>query len=163
MGEVEKSWLAAYADAFWVSPEVEIFCGSSLPVLEEPAVTWFRTDLHVRRDLIALRRFGPEPVSMSLAHGHVPFGLNYGVRADVQARFLYDVDLGVAPGRRISGEEVDFYERVTSAGYSGLCLPGPVVFHHIPISRQTHEYVRACYHSAGETSAILRFRSRPHL
>ncbi|ACL55892.1 glycosyltransferase [Methylobacterium nodulans] len=158
--EVDGNWLCSYADAFRNHPGMSLFGGGSVAVLEEPAIGWFRANTTVLRDLLAVRNFGPDPVPISLARGAVPFGLNYGVRAEVQRRFLYDPELGVAPDRRIGGEEVDFYERVLKAGYAGLCLPDPIVYHHIPLARQTLDYVLSYYDSAGVTSAVLLFRHR---
>jgi len=154
--EVDRLWLSSYLAAFDRWPDIAIFGGAAVPVLEQPAVPWFEANAHLLRDLLAAREYGPDPLEMSLRTGNVPFGLNYAVRADLQRRFLYDPELGVAPGRRRSGEEVDFFKRALGAGYRGLCLPEPVVYHLVPHARQTVDYVRAYYESAGETWLVMR-------
>jgi glycosyltransferase involved in cell wall biosynthesis len=158
--EVDRKWLASYVEAFRRWPNAALFGGRSVPVFEEPVVEWFRESRDVIKDLLAERDFAHEHLRVSLANGVVPFGLNYAARRDVQRKFLYDPELGVGPSRRIGGEEVDFYTKVLNAGYEGVWLRSPVVYHHIPQARQNLEYITSYYDGAGRTWCVMQHRDR---
>ncbi|MGI4877537.1 MAG: glycosyltransferase family 2 protein [Janthinobacterium lividum] len=150
---VVPGWLAAFAAAFAAHPEAALFAGRITPVLLPPTPDWFRdaaADLHY---LLAERDFGPTPVPLAIAGERLPFGASAAVRAVEQREFLYDPDLGVAPGRRRGGEETAVYIAILEAGHSGWWVPGAEVEHQIVSERQTTAYIRQFYASMGEAWA----------
>ena len=101
--DVDEGWLFAYLNAFRTHTEAVVFGGRSIPRLAPPSVAWFAAGAPYLGDLLAVRDFGPNVIALSCVGDRIPFGLNFAVRTDVQRKFLYDPELGVAPGRRRSG------------------------------------------------------------
>ncbi len=150
---VSHQWLAAFVEAFAAHPEAAIFAGRITPVLEPPTPEWFRKavpDLHY---LLAARDFGDIAVPLSAADERLPFGASFAVRMAEQRHFLYDPDLGVAPGRRRGGEEVGVALAILAAGHSGWWVPRAEVRHLIASDRQTTVYVEQYYAAMGESWA----------
>ncbi len=157
---VVPGWLAAFADAFAAHPDAALFAGRVTPVLLPPTPDWFREaadDLHY---LLAARDFGPVAVPLAIAGERLPFGASAAVRAIEQRQFLYDPDLGVAPGRRRGGEETAVYTAILAAGHSGWWVPGAEVKHQIIAERQTTEYIDYFYAAMGEAWARGAVESR---
>ncbi|WP_419829239.1 glycosyltransferase family 2 protein [Methylobacterium sp.] len=150
---VDPQWLQNYRCLFEKYPEHVLFGGKSLPVFEEPISKWFAESKNYMPDLLAIRDFGLDEKVISYAEGLMPFGLNYAIVREIQEKYLYNPSLGVAPGRRRGGEEVDVFNRVLLAGYKGIWTPNAVVCHRIPSDRQTKQYIRSYYWSAGEQRA----------
>ena len=143
---VDAHWLASYLAAFARSPEAGIFGGRAVPRYEPPRQDWFiRMEAHME-GLLAIRD-RPEWTDITL--DRLPFGLNYAVRTDLQRRFPYDPALGVAPGRRVGGEETDMIRRALAAGATGRWVWDATVYHLIAPERQTLEYIHAYYFSQG--------------
>jgi len=152
---VDGNWLLAYAQAFEAFPRGVVFGGSSAPVLEEPTPAWFNESQGELKGLLAYRNPSGLPRRLTV-DGQLPYGLNFAIRADEQRRCFYDPMLGVAPGRRRGGEELQVIKKILAAGAEGYWVPDARVVHVIPASRQTLEYVRLYYKAQGEASAILR-------
>jgi glycosyltransferase involved in cell wall biosynthesis len=147
---VAEKWLVAYIEAFDRHPDAAVFAGRVTPVLLPPTPAWFeraRGDLHF---LLAARDFGPDPVPLSVAADRLPFGASFAVRTVEQQQFLYDPDLGVAPGRRRGGEETAVVTAILDAGHSGWWVPGGEVKHLIGSDRQTTAYIDQFYAAMGE-------------
>jgi glucosyl-dolichyl phosphate glucuronosyltransferase len=153
----DPDWLAAYAQAFASRPGAALFAGRVLPELEPPSPSWFAA---ARRrwpltSVLAHRDFGDQSLPLSAARGRLPYGANYAVRADVQRRFTYDPELGVAPGRERVGEETDLAFRILGAGHTGWWVPASSVRHVIPAERQSADYVLSYFRGVGATAAYL--------
>jgi hypothetical protein len=88
--------------------------------------------------------------------GALPYGLNFAIRTVEQKKQLYDPMLGVAPARRRGGEELQVMKAILATGAAGYWVPDAKVFHIIPTSRQTLEYIKLYYRAQGEASAVLR-------
>jgi glycosyltransferase involved in cell wall biosynthesis len=145
---VDPAWLSAYLDAFAAAPGAALFAGQVHPVLESPVTPWFAAGAEHLQGLMAARAFSDvSPLSPHL----LPYGANFAVRAAEQRQNLYDPRLGVAPGRRIGGEETDVARAILSAGATGLTVPASIVNHMIPTSRQTLRYVREYFVANGES------------
>ena len=153
--KVDRNWLIAYADAFACWPDAAVFGGKILPVLEEPVPSWFRDNLDTLGGLLAFRDFGNAPLPLSIADERIPFGANYAVRTAEQRAFFYNPALGVGPGQSRLGEETTVLLSILKAGNSGRWVPGSVVYHQIPLSRLTLDYVSSYYRAVGETDAYL--------
>ncbi|UAJ11597.1 glycosyltransferase family A protein [Glacieibacterium megasporae] len=151
---VVPGWLAAFYAAFTAHPEAALFAGRITPALLPPTPNWFRdaaADLHY---LLATRDFGPDPVPLSIEGERYPFGASAAVRAVEQRQFLYDPELGVAPGRRRGGEETAVFVSILAAGHTGWWVPDAEVEHQVVSERQTTGYIREYYGSMGEAWAI---------
>lgn len=143
---VDERWLVAYLTAFQTHPDTQIFGGRAVPRYQQPVTEWFVANEPSLSSLLAIRN---TPDWVDIAPGRLPFGLNYAVRADVQRRHRYDPDLGVAPGRRIGGEESMMILAALSDGATGRWVWDATVFHLIPAQRQTLDYVFSYYRSQG--------------
>lgn len=150
---VQRNWMTAYLGAFSRFPDGAFFGGKITPLLEEPAVKWFReTAQDVLSFVVAARDFGSEPIAF--ANGQLPFGANYAIRTVDQRAFAYDPELGVAPGRARVGEETAVMQALLNSGAKGYWVPDAEVLHHIGLSRQTEQYVRQYFSAQGETDAL---------
>lgn len=141
---VRPGWLRAFADAFAAHPDAAIFGGIVLPKYEPPVVPWFAGAEDQLRTLLAYRNF-----SGAVDPARMPFGACYAVRMAEQRRFAYDPELGVAPGRRIGGEETAVLEAIYAAGGRGVWVEGGIVDHIISQERQTIAYIVQFYRSHG--------------
>lgn len=141
---VRPGWLRAFADAFAAHPDAAIFGGIVLPMYEPPVVPWFAAAEDQLRTLLAYRNF-----SGAVDPARMPFGACYAVRMAEQRRFAYDPELGVAPGRRIGGEETAVLEAIYAAGGRGIWVEGGIVDHIISQDRQTIAYIVQFYRSHG--------------
>lgn len=150
---VAPGWLAAFCAAFAAHPDAALFAGRITPVLEPPTPDWFRAALPDLHYLLAARDFGPLAVPLAIAGERLPFGASFAVRTAEQRQFLYDPDLGVAPGRRRGGEESAVAAAILAAGHSGWWVPGAEVEHLIASDRQTTTYIGHYYAAMGEAWA----------
>ena len=99
-------------------------------------------------DAYALRDLSTEAISLDGAH--LPYGANFAVRTTLQKNRPYDPGLGVAPGRRMGGEETKVLREMLEGGLAGRWVPAAKVRHFIPKSRQTIRYLRRYYQGWGE-------------
>jgi glucosyl-dolichyl phosphate glucuronosyltransferase len=154
---LDPLWLSAYVEAFRRHPEAAVFGGRVLPELEPPVSALFASSMHrwPLANVVGHRDFGDEESSISLQAGRIPWGTNYAVRTGEQRRHLYDLELGLAPGQRRTGEETDVIYRILKAGGSGWWVPGAKVRHMIPAERQTLAYFDVYYEQAGRTVAFV--------
>lgn len=141
---VRATWLRAFSNAFAANPDTVIFGGRVLPLYDEPKVEWFVEAEDKLRSLLAYRDFDG-PISLD----RMPFGACYAVRAVEQRSFLYDPNLGVAPGRRTGGEETAVLEAIYRTGAKGVWVHDGVVNHIITRDRQSVTYVISYYRSQG--------------
>jgi glucosyl-dolichyl phosphate glucuronosyltransferase len=154
---VAPNWLAAFASAFRRYPDAAVFTGKVTPILLQPTPPWFASAVDTLADLLAKRDLGPEPLPLGV---DAPFvGACFAVRALEQKQYSYNPDLGVAPGRRMGGEEIDVLNRIIASGKDAWWIPDAEVRHIIPASRQTFSYVLEYYESEGARSAYLILNS----
>ena len=143
---VEAGWLRSYFRAFRQHPETELFGGRAVPKFEGPEVSWFVANQQYLSSLLAIR---DNRDWTDIKPGRLPFGLNFAVRRDVQLRHKFDPELGVAPGRRIGGEESSMLRSALNDGATGRWVWDATVFHLIPASRQSASYVLEYYRAQG--------------
>jgi glycosyltransferase involved in cell wall biosynthesis len=154
---VMPNWLAGFASAFRRYPEAAVFAGKVTPVLLDPTPPWFAAAVDTLADLIAKRDLGPQPLPLGV---DAPFvGACYAVRTLEQKQYSYNPELGVAPGRRMGGEEIDVLNKIIASGKAAWWIPDAEVRHIIPPSRQTFSYVLEYYESEGARSAYLLLNS----
>jgi glycosyltransferase involved in cell wall biosynthesis len=152
---VHEDWLAAYLEAFRAFPDGAVFGGAAVPVLEKPTPAWFHESLAELEGLLACRDPAVLPRRLT-PRGALPYGLNFAIRAVEQRKQLYDPMLGVAPGRRRGGEELQLIKTILAGGAAGYWVPDARVFHIIPPSRQTLEYIKLYYRGQGEANAVAQ-------
>jgi glucosyl-dolichyl phosphate glucuronosyltransferase len=156
---VRPEWLLSYAQAFKRWPDAAIFGGKITPVLLPPTPSWFERGAKYLGSALCLRDLGDRPVPVSTTGHCIPWGANYALRALEQKQYNYDPELGVAPGRRTGGEEVDVIERILASGKGGWWLPQVEVEHIVPPSRQTIPYVASYYQAYGDLDAYKAIRA----
>ena len=152
---VEEMWLRNWFRAFREYPDTIVFGGRSIPVYEEPVQGWFKAQEDELRYLLAIR-YAPD--KSEIIEPELPFGLNYAVRGIEQRGNFYDPELGVAPGRRRGGEEVDVIRRLLRTGGRGSWVWDAVVYHLISPERQTEDYIRNYYTSAGYYNPLKGYK-----
>src|SRR5262249_36783794 len=100
-----RDWLVEYVRAFKTWPDASIFGGPIRPCFDGTPPQWLMAIYPTIAGVYAAREFGPEP--MALSRDRIPWGANYVIRADAQAKHLYDPDLGYRPGRLVGWEETE--------------------------------------------------------
>lgn len=143
---VDPDWLAAYIRAFEQSPDIGIFGGRIIPTLEEPITPWFSQGMEHLGFLLA-HRDSPDWVEINA--DRMPYGASFAVRAQVQRRFGFDPELGVAPGRRLGGEETSMITTALASGVEGRWVWDARARHLIQPERQNLPYVFQYYRSLG--------------
>ena len=152
---VERTWLTAYREAFRQWPEISIFGGKIIPTLVAPSPVWFASVLPLLGHLVAACDLGPLPVSLAVEGDLLPYGANFAIRTVDQRRFPYDPRLGVAPGRRLLGEETQVIKSMLANGFRGIWIPGCCVEHIIGRERQTVRYISDYFESSGATEIVV--------
>jgi glycosyltransferase involved in cell wall biosynthesis len=147
---VGANWLAGYVKAFNYWPQAVLFGGKITAVLRPPTPDWFQRGAKYLTDLLCVRDFGDQPIPLSMIDYRIPYGVNYAIRATEQKQYRYDPTRGVAPGRRLGGEETDVMQRILESGKEGWWVTGVDVEHIIPSSRQTASYIFHYYEADGE-------------
>lgn len=153
--EVHRGWLAAYAQAFHRYPDGTIFGGVVEPVYEESPPQWMIDNADRLVDVLAKRDHGPEERRLTTDLHLLPYGANFAVRAAEQRQFLYDPNLGVSPEQKRLGEETVMLISVASLGGAHYWIPDSRVFHLIPATRMTFDYIKTYFQSVGETWSYL--------
>lgn len=151
---VDPCWLSAYVEAFRCWPEAAVFGGRIKPRYELPVTRWVAEAETLLQGPFAIRDFGECVLPLSIAGYRIPFGANFAVRSKEQRTFRYDPNLGAAPNRPRSDEEIDVITRLLETGATGYWIPGAVVEHCIGRDRQTLSYIAAFYECNGETWAF---------
>ena len=149
---VDRDWLHAYLAAFRRHPEAAVFGGRAVPRFEEPRRAWFEAASGTIASLLAIR---DEPSWDAITPQRVPYGLNYAVRMKEQRAHRYDVELGVAPGRRRGGEETSLIREILAAGGTGAWVWDATVHHLIPAERQTAAYIYRFYRAHGQVFPVV--------
>lgn len=153
---VDVNWLHAYVVAFSCHAGAAVFGGQIQPRYETPVEKWVTEGEVLLGGPYALRNFGDDPVPLCSAARRLPYGANYAVRTAEQRKFLYDPELGLGPGRRGAGEEIDMVDRLLRSGAIGYWVPAARVEHCIGRNRQTIQYIMRHFVGAGETDAFLQ-------
>ncbi len=146
---VDPDWLAAYHAAFLGRPGASFLGGPIRVQLVGDPPGWLQRALPVVADAYGLRELGPVPFPFTPQR--LPFGANWAVRTRDQARYPYDPQLGVRPGRALRGEETDVMRRMLADGAEGWWVPDAVVHHRVPAENQTRRFLRRYFRAEGES------------
>lgn len=138
-----RDWLGAYAAAIARHPDVALLGGPILPRFDGEPPRWLRDGLPVIANAFSLLDLGAE--DRPLGDGVLPFGANYGVRADAQRRHLYSPALGRVRGNAAGGEETAVARAILAEGAAGWYVPAARVDHLIAPERQTVRWLRRYY------------------
>ncbi len=157
--EVDAGWLAGYASAIARFPDAVLFGGRIIPRLEPPSPVWFKENVTLLADILALRDLGDDGLPLSEEGNRLPYGANYAIRTAEQRQYLYDPELGVSPGTRRVGEETKVIKAILAAGHRGYWAAEATVFHIIPNARQTEKYIRDYFGGQGQTH-VFRMLSK---
>jgi glycosyltransferase involved in cell wall biosynthesis len=154
---VDPGWLAAYVAAFRRRPDAAVFGGPVFPRFEPPVPRWIVESETQLRGVFAYWDIGNEerPLWDARRVYYMPCGPSFAVRGAEQRRFRYNLKLGMAPGQKRRGEELDVLERIRCAGASGYWVPEARAEHCARRDMQTIRYVSEYYRSSGETNAYL--------
>lgn len=152
---VDGNFLSAYFMAFKQYGSDTVFGGTAKPVYEDPKVSWFVAGERYLTNLLAIR---DNQQWVKIEKNELPYGLNYAVRADIQRKYCYDPELGVAPGRRRGGEETAMLSAALENGETGRWVWAAKVYHRIFAERQTTAYVRQYYQAAGYDHPLYDLR-----
>ena len=155
---VQPGWFKAYLDTFRAHPEAAVFGGKILPVLDPPTPPWFAEAMPLLGYPLAFRDLGDAPAALSVVDDRLPYGANFALRMREQRAQSYDPGLGAGPNHNRVGEEVRVIAAILEEGCSGIWVPGAVVHHCIPTSRQTDSYIFRYFKAQGETAGFVEGR-----
>jgi glycosyltransferase involved in cell wall biosynthesis len=160
---VDPGWLAAYAAAFRRHPEAAVFGGPVFPRYAAPVPQWILDNETQLRGVFAYWDIGKEekPLWDAQRVYYMPCGPSFALRGAEQRRFRYNLKLGMAPGQKRRGEELDVLERIRRSGASGYWVPEARAEHCARPEMQTIRYISAYYKSSGETDAFLWEGNQP--
>ncbi len=159
--EMDRDWLVAYETAFLSHPASIVFGGPITPVFAQEPATWIRQNMSALRGPFGLVDHGGEDREMSREHD-MPFGANMAYRIDALEPSPFDPGLGVAPGRRMGGEESDVSRRLLHRhAQQWVYVARARVWHHLAESAVQPGYLymhlRTTGHLAGrDPSATTR-------
>lgn len=150
---VDDGWVQAYAQGVQAHPKALVFGGPVRPWFEAPPPQWLTDNWLALANAYAVRDLGDRLIPLDIATGAVPFGANYGVRTDVQRKYLYDPKLGKTGNVTLLGEESVVIDAILKNDGPGYWLPAAQVRHWVPKERMEEAYIRDYFFGAGRTHA----------
>lgn len=154
----------AYVHEDWIDSIIESFTnslfntgiagGKIIPVYTERNPQW----LIPKKWEFVLPSYDQGPVLERYRYG-LPPGVNYSVKRSLFDELGgFDEKIGVISGRKtqIYGEDSDFTTRATNAGYHIVYNPRCVVYHPVPLSRQSKKFLRKRLFITGLTKEYLK-------
>lgn len=155
-------WLESFCVAYIRHPQSAVFGGPVEPWFEITPPRWITENWDHLQFAFAVRDLGTEEIELDATKG-LPFGANYSLRTEEQAKWSYDPKLGVSKGKRLAGEETVVMRSVLLEGGSGWWLPTARVRHFIERERLTFRYITKYFFGAGASSTIVRSDSSSRL
>ena len=139
-----EDWLLRIREGF-EKHDCVVLGGRVLPLWEVNPPAWFmgETDKERRYGILALC-IREEPEYYPLKEGPLyPTGCNSAVKKEAFLKYGgYRTDLGIWPGLRLGGEDLEFFRRLFNAGEKLYYHPQMMVYHQIPKNRLTKKYLR---------------------
>jgi len=92
-----------------------------------------------------------------------PPGVNYSIKRELmQSVGFFDEKLGLISGRRnqLFGDDTNYTIRALQSGYQVVFNPKSVVYHPVPLSRQTQDFLNKRLFSKGLTDIVVQLRSK---
>lgn len=150
---IDRRWLVSYLEAFAAHPDGAFFGGPIQPDFEQPPPEWLRRVWPRVATAYGERALGDVAFRFD-GKKLTPFGANYALRADVQRRHLYRIDLGRRPRSMLSGEETAVVDALLAEGHEGWWVPGALVHHFVPARHLTTRYLRQYFVGLGQMLAL---------
>jgi glycosyltransferase involved in cell wall biosynthesis len=158
--EISPSWYAKIAAAFR-EPALDFIGGPYEPKFEVPPPKWLTGNL---RGAVGWMDFGPNPRAYGSNFNGLLLGGNVVIRRAMLARVgLYNTSIGRTGKRLMIGEDDDMYERLLRAGARGMYFPDLVVYHWIPATRLSKNYIRKWTFWAGVSESIREQASQSNV
>lgn len=150
----EPTWIERLARAF-DDTGADFAAGRILPIWEQPPPSWMSPVLY---GALAIPDNGERRLTIGAdaRHGPMPIGANMAVRRTVVERIGgLRSDLGKLAGTLRTGEDHEFFLRMTQAGCRGVYEPTALVRHRVSAERLTRGYFRRWLHQNGRDVARL--------
>ncbi len=136
---VVPGFLESYVRFFREHPEAAAAGGRITPAYESEPPRWMSR--YTERPIAGTLDFGPR--LREIPEGRFFGGGNMAVLRSVLDKVgLFDPALGRTGGSWLSSEEKELYYRIKKTGGRIYYLPDAEIYHHIPASRLTPEYLR---------------------
>ena len=146
---VNPQFIEAYIALFDNHPEYEAAGGRVIAqypsgVRPEPVSPY------IERALANPMHFGPDV--REFPAGKIPAGGNMAFRRDTLLRFgSFETSLGRTGKQLTGGEESDLFERMKNAGIKFIYVPDAIIWHVIPQSKLTLDYLRRLAFGTGRS------------
>lgn len=130
--------------------EFTAFGGKILPKFEKKKPQWMSKYIVSLVSVIDLgHKIKPFP------RNKYPIGANMGFKKEIFKKYgFFDTNLGRTGKNMMGGEEKDLFDRLTNGNEKILYLPDAWVYHIIPESRLTKEFIRKQAYGIGESERI---------
>lgn len=136
--EFVVGFLSAYYDFFEANSEAVVAGGSVVPLYEFETPSWLTP--YTERPIAGTLDLGDKITTFK--GSSYPAGGNMALRRSVFDSYgLFNTSLGRTGTSLMGGEEKDLFQRVRSEGVAMYYLPKAVMYHIIPRSRMSREYV----------------------
>jgi glycosyltransferase involved in cell wall biosynthesis len=137
--EIAPSWYTKIADSFR-KPGLDFIGGPYEPTFEIPPPKWLTGNL---RGAVGWMDFGDTAQPYGPEFPGLLLGGNAIIRRSVLVKLgVYNTAIGRVGNRLMSGEDDDMYMRLLDSGAKGMYFPDLVVYHWIPSSRLSKDYLR---------------------
>lgn len=156
----------AYVREDWLERTLQTFAedryrtgiagGEIIPVYEETNPNWTIP----KQWEYVLPAYSQEGPIAPFSRGYPP-GVNYAIRRElVQTVGYFDEKLGPMWGRKnqLFGEDTNYTLRALRAGYEVVYNPESVVYHPVPLSRQTQDFLNSRLFAKGLTDIAVDYR-----
>ncbi len=150
---VPDHWFADYVAAARQNAHAVFFGGPIEPVFETPPPGWLEAGWKYVSGVYGTLDWGPLPFSFD--HARLPFGANFGLRADVARRYRFDAGLGRRENQQLAGEETALFTQMLDDGWQGRWVPGARLGHVVPKEHLTPEYLRERFFGLGQTAVRI--------
>jgi glucosyl-dolichyl phosphate glucuronosyltransferase len=156
---VDAKWLENIMISFQSNDfgSIGVVGGKVLPVYEERNPNW---NIPKKWEyLLPVRDCGDS--NAFFEEGEFPVGVNFITYRHLLEKFNgFDEDMGVNFSRTIQvlGEDVDYFARLKKAGFTLFYNPNCVVYHPVPMSRQTQSFLNKRLMAEGVTYAYSRIK-----
>lgn len=149
-------WLVQMRNAADTLAEFSIFGGAIVPHWDQPAEPWILKWQYIVSITDPAWEEGP------IAATRV-YGPNMGIRSSiVDAGFRFDTFSGPAGGRYQMGEDTDFMQRLSQAGFRAWYCKRAVVAHIIRKRQMTKEWILRRAYPFGRAEYRREFRDEPN-
>jgi glycosyltransferase involved in cell wall biosynthesis len=149
--EIAASWYPRISDAFR-HPGIDFIGGPYEPRFEVPPPKWLTGNL---RGAAGWMDFGDKSQPYGPDFPGLLLGGNVVIRRSMLERIgLYNTAIGRTGNRLMTGEDDEMYARLLKAGAHGMYFPDLVVYHWIPASRLSKNYLRRWTFWAGVSEGI---------